>query len=1184
VRPVAFIAFFLSGAASLIFQLIWSRLLHHVFGSSSVAISSVVSVFMGGLALGAWLFGRVADRIKHPLVVYAVVEALVGCAGLLVPLLVNPEGWLAGVNAWLRSQAGAESFEFMLVRFLCIVPVLIVPTTLMGSTLPLLARHFVQQEQAAGVASSRVGVLYAINTAGAVAGVLLAGFVLMPRFGVRITNALAASLNLGLAALVLSARRALTLPVATRPTPEFSEATADRLAEADAAIALPRWARRAAAASFAVSGFASLLYEVVWSRALVNAIGGSIYAFTLILATFLTGIAGGSAYGSSVLSGSAWAGRGVAWATAVLCVLALTPLAVHEGRGAFALASLLGVGAVALVRALTRRRARRLALFDAEPAGLTSAPGVGVSVVALPALLAIGCALHYADRLAWLTLTVVASVVLLLTLLNLLRRQPLLALAGIQLQVALATLGSDLWADELSLTFASMVAPLYEVLPDSVNLVIALMFVTVALCMLPAAFGMGAMFPFTLRVFSAGGQRIGREVGQVYTGNTVGSIVGAWLPGFVCMPLLGMQPTLHLGIGINLVLCLGLCLVWLRVADAGELPARGTAGGAGRAAVWALCAALLAGMALSCVPGVRNASPLTWNLAKLTLGAFRISLARDVIDQEAWGEADLLFYRDGLSTTVSVERWGRHVSLKNNGKVEASNGDDMATQIMVSALPLMLHERGPAGLDAMVVGVGSGVTVGAALQFPLRSLYAVELERAVNEASRFYADVNHLEYTEHYPYLHAPRLRVENDDGRNFLAAARERFDVVISEPSNPWLTGVSDLFTVDHFRTAKRRLQPGGVYCQWVQLYELSPENVKVIYRTFASQFRHVLVFSADNLSSDTVMLGSDSPLPLDHGRIARALALPKVAAELARAGVHGPGDVLARVLMSSRAEVLRYAQYTERRQADGWRRDAAAPADAPCPAASCRRVSAPLNTDDNALIEFRAPRDLIGFERYRGYLETMYAERWPHARLSRVASGFAPGALGAEQRVAQAVALLNHGRQAEAAAFLAQARTEGGARGAPSLPLAQALLDGLSGASGEPPLELEPPRLGAELSPATAARLRAALASSHDWLRRGDQPRALQALERLPAPLRRYAGPATELLHAYLLYRGHHCEEAIEGFDGLVRREPGFVAAHPELFYFLGRSHDCMLHFEDSVRAMRAHLEASVIGPALP
>ena len=135
------VAFLLSGASGLVFQTIWSRLLHHVFGSSSVAISSVVSAFMGGLSLGAYLFGRMADRVKRPLLWYAGAEALVGLFAFVVPFAVRPDGPLAQANAWLRASLSVDSEAFMVARFLCIVPLLIVPTTLMGATLPLLSRH-----------------------------------------------------------------------------------------------------------------------------------------------------------------------------------------------------------------------------------------------------------------------------------------------------------------------------------------------------------------------------------------------------------------------------------------------------------------------------------------------------------------------------------------------------------------------------------------------------------------------------------------------------------------------------------------------------------------------------------------------------------------------------------------------------------------------------------------------------------------------------------------------------------------------------------------------------------------------------------------------------------------------------------------------------------------------------------
>ena len=150
---------------------------------------------------------------------------------------------------------------------------------------------------------------------------------------------------------------------------------------------------------------------------------------------------------------------------------------------------------------------------------------------------------------------------LLVALLWLLRRRLVLLLALVQVFIALATFASDVCADKISLAFAAMVTPFYHALGQHVDRVMAMMFATTALCVLPSALGMGAMFPLTMRVWSAGGARVGREVATVYAGNTLGSIAGAWLPGFLLMPAFGMQPTLHAGIAVNLLLGLLVLLV-----------------------------------------------------------------------------------------------------------------------------------------------------------------------------------------------------------------------------------------------------------------------------------------------------------------------------------------------------------------------------------------------------------------------------------------------------------------------------------------------------------------------------------------------------------------------------------------------------------------------------------------------
>lgn len=1176
---VAFIAFFLSGASGLIFQLVWTRLLNHVFGSSSIAISSVVSVFMGGLALGSWLAGKYADRLGRPLLLYASAEVGVALCGTVVPWLVRSDGWLAGVNAWLRHSLGAETAGFMVTRFLCILPILIIPTTLMGSTLPLLSRHLVEARDRSEQASRRVGLLYAVNTFGAVSGVFLVAFVLLPNLGVRWSNAIAIFINLFLATMVGAAWRLSPSAASARRPPSDEAAEMGQEPEPEVGVGAgddiqhhhpPRGARLTAAAAFAVSGAVSMVYEVVWSRALINTIGGSVYSFAIILMTFLVGIAAGSAVASAHLGRRRRSLAPLGTAAAAFCLLASSPLAVYGGARGWGLAALAGVGAVLAVGVAALVQRRSLSRLQASITGRDPQKGWQLVLLAVPCLNAFAVWILHPQRLAAISFTVVLLLCCFLGLLLILRRYAFALLGTMQLFIGAATLASDIWADRFSLVFAGMVSPLYDALPENVNAVMALMCLTVALCVLPAALGMGAMFPLTVRVFSKDGKRIGREVSIVYTGNTLGCVVGAWLAGFALMPTIGMQGALHAGIAANLVLAMA--LFWFA-------PARGDArGGAGdsdgsprpepfslsprspgaktsNATAYACLALGPALIALLFLAASRPESPLRWDISRMTMGTFRLSLAKSVLDREAWGTPEVVYYRDGYASTVTVERWGRQHALKNNGKVEASDGSDMPTQIMVSALPLLFHDRGAAGLDVAIVGFGSGVTVGSALEFPVRSVDAAEIEPSVVESSRYFARVNHLTYTSNdYPYVSDPRLTVINDDGRNYLASTRKRYDVIISEPSNPWLAGVSDLFTTDFFRISKRKLRPRGVFCQWVQLYEMSPKNVKVIYRTFASMFRQVVVFSSEELSSDTILLGSDSPLPLDLERLRAGLEPPRVERELERAGIASAFDVLARVLLASREEVLRYARLKCSRRKGEISCDQASTNAEACLAPQCVYRRVPLNTDDNARIEFAAPRDLIAFERYSGYLKTIYAPAWPYGKVSRLLTGFGSGDAAADNYARLAAAQVRQGRRAEAALSARRSRQAG------KTACSQSLLHQLSALAGKQP---EPRLDHRALSPAESlggisrARLAQGLRPVLEALDGGDSKQAWEKMKAIPEPLRLHSGPDIRLLNAYLAYKNEGRRTAIQELEGTIRCEEAYAAHHPELFFYLARAY---------------------------
>ncbi|HEX5657747.1 MAG TPA: fused MFS/spermidine synthase [Polyangiales bacterium] len=1156
-----YLAFFLSGASSLIFQSLWTRMLHHTFGATSVAMSTVLTAFMSGLGLGAYVFGKRAARFARPLVVYALAEVGVALSALLIPPLVRSDGFFSLVNAFLRHNLGEGSFAFMAARFLCVMPILLVPTTLMGGTLPLLAQHFVPRgsDREAG---AKVGALYALNTFGAVAGTALASFVLMPAIGVRATNYAAVGINLALATAILLAQRKRVAPVELPPVGERSRGGVLILI------------------AFGVSGACSMAYEVVWSRALAMAIGSSLQSFALILVTFLIGIAGGSATLSHLLAPGP--SRGL-WLTAsvsaLLCLLALAPALVLSDATLTSIALAVLVLGLLAVPVATLQRARALREsgeeeLDAEADRVLDSAAWRVLLVPVSVSL-LECVRFASKRssvadvalhgyLPYITAGTVLACALALGAQVVLRERRWLLAGAVQLGIALSTLCSYAFQDEIPYSFARLVSALDD-LPNHVGTVRFFMLLAAGLCTLPATLGMGAMFPITLALWAEQkqGAGIGDEVGRVYGANTIGSIVGAWLPGFVLLPWIGMENTLAVGMGINTVVAIALLLRAQRASGRGTDRGRGTA--RGMIGVAGMLLVMLGAHRL--IPG----SPLSWNLSHMTLGAFRVSLAREVLNPASWGQPDLVYYRDGISTTVSVERWGRHLALKNNGKVDASNGDDMPTQIMVSAYPLLLHPRGPKDLEVAIVGFGSGVTVGAALEFPVRHIDNMELEDAVVDAGmRFFADVSHLERKqEHFPYVRHPRLTLFKDDGRNFLAAVDKKYDVIVSEPSNPWITGVSDLFTVDHFQVTKKKLEPGGVYCQWVQLYELSPENIKTVYRTFASQFAHVVAFAAEELSSDTILIGSDSPLPLDLAHIARSLEDPRVARELERAYVHSPADVWSRILFASRDELMRFTQTEWRQTPQGMAEQMRATGSEPCVAPGCKRAPVPLNTDDNMLIELRAPSDLIGFARYDGYLSTFYAEGWPYGDLSKHLKHVDTDA----DKRRMALSLLAHGRKRGAASF---------ARDLPEPSELEARIDAQTIAlllrdGPDPVPELEPPIPSLPLEPELRGKFDRFYAEGARAFDSGDYRLAAAALERLPEPYRTLSGPGLRFRYALAVERSaleiaRH-KLAVGELEELIRRDETYTEAHPELFYFLSRALYNARNYDKAVRAMRRY-----------
>ncbi|HJZ85844.1 MAG TPA: fused MFS/spermidine synthase [Polyangia bacterium] len=973
-RAAVLAAFFLSGASSLLFESLWTRELTLVFGSTTLAISTVLATFMGGLGLGSFLAGRRADRLRDPLRVYALVEGSVGLYALAVPLLLS--GYPALARALWR-VLGDHYALASLARFVASAILLGLPTTLMGATLPLLARHFVQQPWEWRGIGWRLGTLYAVNTFGALVGAFATGFVLLPLAGVRATNFIGAGINLSLCMGLLALRARERLPE-SHGLPAL-----DPGVDAKPAPAVSERARRLTLYAFAASGATAMTLEVLWTRALAVIIGSSVYSFTLILVAFLLGLGGGAR----------------------------------------------------LFSRISERTER-----------------------------------------------------------------PVAALAALHVATAACVLFTYLRIDELPKVFVSLLRGS----SFDVDKIMAFQFILAVLIILLPALLMGGVFPLTIRIYAGGAGRVGRDVGIAYSVNTGGAIVGSFLAGFVVLPLLGLERGIISCALIDAGLGIGLLLASTDYE---------------RARRWAWAVAVGAVFI-----GVTRALP-HWQLLYFQSGLFRVSIAREIINDGKWTLPELLYYKDGTATTVSVERWGKTFALKNNGKVDASSGDDMPTQIMVGLLPFFFTQ--PRAPSVAVIGYGSGVTVGAVTQAPTGRIDVVELEPAVVTAARWFDGVNHQPLTD-------SRVRLHIGDGRNFLLTTRAHFDVIISEPSNPWITGVSNLFTREYWRMAKERLAPGGVFCQWAQLYEMSPLHIKTILRTFASEFPYTYVFAAEDLSSDVLLLASNHRLWLDRVDLTRRLVDPRLRAEAERAGVKSAEDVIAYLLLAPDE----LASFT---------------------------AGAPVNTDDNAFIEFGTPRDLLGYHQYDPYLARVYGADWPYARLEPLLTGFEGGADYA--RLAES--LLAHGKVREAKHFIERA----GAQAGQARRLAELLAT-----DPKLPDDLDPPRFPGSLSAKEQEKLARQYMQVEKLMRTGQYEEAQKLLDDWPSEIADQSGADLALLYGTIAWHADAYSDALEALRPL-EKDPAYLLRRPEALHVIGRLYYSVEEYGKAVGLLKRYLSVRPI-----
>jgi spermidine synthase len=721
--------FFASGFCGLIYEVIWAKTLHTIVGCSLHAVTLVMAAFMSGLALGSYLGGRLTRPKTNGLLVYAYLEGGIGLLALLSPLVF---AGLIPVYVGLHGLLGASVYVAHALRFALSFLALVAPAALMGATLPVLTEYLDRLRPGLG---RNLGYLYGCNTLGAMLGCFSAGFLLIPTLGIAWTVRGAALVNLVAAGLALQiGKHAPAAPPV--PSPDALAPTLDEGKPAyPTALLLP---------AFALSGFFSLGYEVLWTRAIAFFIGNTAYAFSAMLTTFLFG---------------------------------------------------LGLGGVLVAR--------------------------------------------FADRLKRLWF----------------------GLGLVQILIGLGALASIV-------IFAKFTYP--DHFDNSSATPVWFKFMYSFLVMFLPTVLMGLLLPLAAKILVRSTATTGRSVGSLYALNTLGCMAGAAVAGFALVPLMGIQKSIVLLCGLQVLLGLVLLMT------SPELPCR-------RRAAWAAAVVAL-------VPTFAWALPMQ---GKIYSSANRTGMPK----------SQSIYYREGSASIVEVlETADRNRYLIINGAINAApypKSVGLRAHRLISQLPLMLH---PDPRRLLLLGLGSGMTAGAALQFGnLETIDCAELSRDVARATGYFERWNH-------GVARSSRFRLTFEDGRNYLLTSPGTYDVITLESIHPkWDAGNASLYSRDFYRLCKSRLGPGGLVSQWAPLNGMTLEEFRTILKTFSEVFPHSSLWFVQPTSylaaTNAILVGSQERLSIGTDRLLAAFEKPEVARDLEEEGVDDAIELLDGFIMEGEA-----------------------------------------------------------------------------------------------------------------------------------------------------------------------------------------------------------------------------------------------------------------------------------------
>jgi spermidine synthase len=722
VRSILFIVFFFSGVTALIYQMAWIRMFGLVFGVSVYAVSTVLTAFMTGLALGNYIFGRIIDKYIKTLNIFIFIELSIALFALAFPFTFN---WFKTAYISFHQLFPTSFYASSLIRFVFSFLFLLIPTTLMGGTLPVLTKFFVRHLDHLG---QNVGKLYSVNNLGAFAGCFIAGFILVQVLGTTETIILAAMINLT-NALVVFLIRPKNYNIETDGLPYEIE-NKDIQTYPGYAVKLALWV-------FAIEGFTTLSYEVIWTRILLGfSFDKSVYFYSTVVLSFIFGLS----LGSWLIS---------FWVDRYKNLLVL-------------------IGWIEVCIGL-------------------------VSISLLPVFSKIGVYLE--------------------------------SVRPLYVNSWFAHLGKEYF-----LFFIVMLLPVIL---------------------------MGATFPIVSKIYTQHMRQLGSRIGVVGALDTVGSIFGSFIAGFIFIPFLGVVNSVLLTAAVNLFIGFLIFIFHPFMKKLSRIVIVTAA---------ILCTVIL----LRAVPEKEY---------------FQNWLTNQPEDR-------LLFYKEGVSSTVSVPQHLDGVKdLSINGAISGQDSyGDLEVHKMEGYLPYLLNKNPK---NALLIGMGMGVTANCLIQSDMNYVDCVEICPEVNEA----AEIAFFPVNDHV--VKNPKLNLIIEDGRSYLLITTKKYDIITSSGIHPRMS--PNIYTKEFYEICRDRLADNGVMCKWFPSNWMSESEFKMLVKSFTDVFPYSSMWVGN--ASQAILVGAKRPFEIDLDLLSEKMKTEKIHRDLKASFMEDPEKLLSKFVCTGQS-----------------------------------------------------------------------------------------------------------------------------------------------------------------------------------------------------------------------------------------------------------------------------------------